>query len=98
MKKKVLLLFSLVLLLVACGTGNKVVDQQRAEAIKSILEARQFVVMVGSMRPLTAPTMSVTQGQKMIVRDGMVTCYLPYVGSGQNVGYGASGYLSLIHI
>jgi len=95
MKKKVLLLFSLVLLLVACGTGNKVVDQQRAEAIKSILEARQFVVMVGSMRPLTAPTMSVTQGQKMIVRDGMVTCYLPYVGSGQNVGYGASGYKAL---
>jgi len=95
MKKKVILLFSLVLLLVACGTGNKVVDQQRAEAIKSILEARQFVVMVGSMRPLTAPTMSVTQGQKMIVRDGMVTCYLPYVGSGQNVGYGASGYKAL---
>ncbi len=71
------------------------VDAQRAEAIKSLLESRQFVVMVGSMRPLSAPTISVSQGQKMIIRDGMVTCYLPYVGSGQNVGYGASGYKAL---
>lgn len=84
-----------MMLLGACGTGNKVVDIQRAEAIKALLESREFVVMVGSMRPLTAPTMSVSQGQKMIVRDGMVTCYLPYVGSGQNVGYGASGYKAL---
>lgn len=85
----------MALTLAACSTGNKVVDAQRAEAIKSLLESRQFVVMVGSMRPLTAPTISVSQGQKMIIRDGMVTCYLPYVGSGQNVGYGASGYKAL---
>ena len=51
--------------------------------------------MVGSMRPLTAPTTPVSQGHKMIVRDGMVTCYLPYAGSGQNVGYGASGYKAM---
>lgn len=85
----------LLLVLAACSTGNKVVDAQRAEAIKALLESRQFVVMVGSMRPISAPTMSVSQGQKMIVRDGQVTCYLPYVGSGQNVGYGASGYKAL---
>ena len=95
MKKALFLLSSLMLMLAACGTSNKVVDVQRAEAIKALLESRQFVVMVGSMRPLTAPTMSVSQGQKMIVRDGMVTCYLPYVGTGQNVGYGASGYKAL---
>lgn len=95
MKKVLLLLPILVLVLAACGTGNKVVDEQRAAAIKSLLESRQYVVMVGSMRPLSAPTVSVSQGQKMIVRDGMVTCYLPYAGSGQNVGYGASGYKAL---
>jgi len=95
MMKKVLSFVLLTLVLTACNTGNKVVDAQRAEAIRALLESRQFVVMVGSMRPLTAPTMSVSQGQKMIVRDGMVTCYLPYVGSGQNVGYGASGYKAL---
>jgi len=95
MMKKVLSFVLLTLVLAACNTGNKVVDVQRAEAIRALLESRQFVVMVGSMRPLTAPTMSVSQGQKMIVRDGMVTCYLPYVGSGQNVGYGASGYKAL---
>ena len=94
--KRVLLFLSVVaLVLAACSTGNKVVDAQRAEAIKALLESREYVVMVGSMRPLSAPTMSVSQGQKMIVRDGMVTCYLPYVGSGQNVGYGASGYKAL---
>jgi hypothetical protein len=94
--KRVLLFLSVVtLVLAACSTGNKVVDAQRAEAIKTLLESREYVVMVGSMRPLSAPTMSVSQGQKMIVRDGMVTCYLPYVGSGQNVGYGASGYKAL---
>ena len=85
----------LMLMLAACNTSNKVVDEQRTEAIKSLLESRQFVVMVGSMRPLTAPTMPVSQGHKMILRDGMVTCYLPYVGSGQNVGYGASGYKAM---
>jgi hypothetical protein len=95
MKKVLLFLSAMMLMLTACSTGNKVVDAQRAEAIRSLLEARQFVVMVGSMRPLSAPTMSVSQGQKMIVRDGTVTCYLPYVGSGQNVGYGASGYKAL---
>lgn len=96
MKKTTLLMLMMAMMLLgACGTGNKVVDIQRAEAIKALLESREFVVMVGSMRPLTAPTMSVSQGQKMIVRDGMVTCYLPYVGSGQNVGYGASGYKAL---
>lgn len=95
MKKVLFLLSALMLMLAACGTSNKVVDVQRAEAIKALLESRQFVVMVGSMRPLTAPTISVSQGQKMIVRDGMVTCYLPYVGTGQNVGYGASGYKAL---
>lgn len=94
--KRVLLFLSVVtLVLAACSTENKVVDAQRAEAIKALLESREYVVMVGSMRPLSAPTMSVSQGQKMIVRDGMVTCYLPYAGSGQNVGYGASGYKAL---
>lgn len=85
----------LMVLLTACGTGNKVIDEQRAEAIKTLIESRQFVVMVGSMRPLSAPTTPVSQGHKMIIRDGMVTCYMPYAGSGQNVGYGASGYKAM---
>lgn len=95
--KKILLLTLTVLAmaLMACSSGKKVVDPARAQAIKALLEQRQYVVMVGSMRPLSAPTMSVSQGQKMIVRDGTVTCYLPYAGSGQNVGYGASGYKAL---
>ena len=95
--KKILLLTLTVLAmaLMACSSGKNVVDPARAQAIKALLEQRQYVVMVGSMRPLSAPTMSVSQGQKMIVRDGTVTCYLPYVGSGQNVGYGASGYKAL---
>jgi hypothetical protein len=83
------------MLLTACGAGNKVVDQRQADAIKYLLESRQFVVMVGSMRPLSAPTVAVSQGQKMIMREASVTCYLPYVGSGQNVGYGASGFKAL---
>ena len=96
MKKIILISLSLLaVMLVACSSSKNVVDQARAQAVKALLEQRQFVVMVGSMRPLTAPTISVCQGQKMIVRDGMVTCYLPYVGSGQNVGYGASGYKAL---
>lgn len=95
--KKILLLTLTVLAmaLMACSSGKNVVDPARAQAIKALLEQRQYVVMVGSMRPLSAPTMSVSQGQKMIVRDGTVTCCLPYVGSGQNVGYGASGYKAL---
>lgn len=95
--KKILLLTLTVLAmaLMACSSGKNVVDPARAQAIKALLEQRQYVVMVGSMRPLSAPTMSVSQGQKMIVRDGTVTCYLPYAGSGQNVGYGASGYKAL---
>ena len=84
-----------MILLTACNTGNKVVDVQRAEAIKGLLESQQFVVMVGSMRPLSAPTTPVSQGHKMILRDGSVSCYLPYVGSGQNVGYGASGFKAM---
>ena len=62
----------LMILLTACNTGNKVVDVQRAEAIKGLLESQQFVVMVGSMRPLSAPTTPVSQGHKMIVRGAMV--------------------------
>lgn len=95
--RKIYLLSTLCLLvlLTACGSGNKVVDQQRVDAIKYLLESRQFVVMVGSMRPLSAPTVSVSQGQKMILRDNMVSCNLPYAGAGQNVGYGASGYKAL---
>lgn len=94
--KKVLILISLMMfVLMSCGTGNKVVDQQRADAIKALLESRQFVVMVGSMRPLSAPTTPVSQGHKMIVREGSVSCYLPYAGSGQNIGYGASGYKAM---
>ena len=85
----------MLLLLAACNTSNKVVDAQRADAIKALIESQQFVVMVGSMRPLTAPTTPVSQGHKMIVRDGTVTCYLPYAGTGQNVGYGASGYKAM---
>lgn len=85
----------LMILLTACNTGNKVVDVQRAEAIKGLLESQQFVVMVGSMRPLSAPTTPVSQGHKMILRDGSVSCYLPYAGSGQNVGYGASGFKAM---
>jgi len=96
MRKISLLMISMLMLaLAACSSSNKVVDPQRATAIKSLLESGQYMVMVGSMRPLTAPTMSVSQGQKMILRDGTVSCYLPYVGSGQNVGYGASGYKAL---
>ena len=94
--KKVLLFSTLVLMIFsACSTGNQVVDQQRAEAIKYLLESGQYYVMVGSMRPLSAPTVPVSQGHKMIIRDGMVSCYLPYAGSGQNVGYGASGYKAM---
>ena len=93
--KKVLTFLILTLLLMACNTNKVAVDPQQAQNIKALLEARQFVVMVGTMRPLSAPTIGVSQGQKMIVRDGMVTCYLPYAGSGQNVGYGASGYKAI---
>ena len=85
----------LALLLAGCGTSNKVVDQQRTDAIHALLESQQYYIMVGSMRPLSAPTVSVSLGQKMIIRDGMVTCAMPYVGTGQNVGYGASGYKAL---
>lgn len=85
----------LMILITACSTGNKVVDIQRAEAIKGLLDSQQFVVMVGSMRPLSAPTLPVSQGHKMILRDGSVSCYLPYAGSGQNVGYGASGFKAM---
>lgn len=93
--KKVLLFVLIAFTLAACSTGNKVVDAQRAEAIKSLIESQEFVVMVGSMRPLSAPTTPVSQGHKMILRNGMVTCYLPYAGSGQNVGYGASGFKAM---
>ena len=85
----------MVMSLMACNTSKTAVDPQRAEAVMALLESQQFVVMVGSMRPLSAPTISVSQGQKMIVRNGTVTCYLPYVGSGQNVGYGASGFKAI---
>ena len=81
--------------LMACNTSKNAIDPQQAAAVKSLLEQQQYFVMVGSMRPLSAPTMSVSQGQKMIVRNGTVTCYLPYAGSGQNVGYGASGFKAL---
>jgi len=93
--KKLLCFIVAILALMSCSSTKTVVDPQRVEAVKTLLENGQYVVMVGSMRPLSAPTVSVSQGQKMIVRDGMVTCYLPYVGSGQNVGYGASGYKGL---
>lgn len=100
---KKLLFFSVILMmLMACGTTNKVSKEmkereslERAAGIKALLESQKFFVMVGSMRPLSAPTISLSQGQKMIVREGTVSCYLPYAGSGQNVGYGASGFKSL---
>ena len=85
----------MALVMVACHSTKNAVDEQIAEIIKNLIEQQQYYVMVGSMRPLTAPTTPVSQGHKMIVRDGMVTCYLPYAGSGQNVGYGASGYKAM---
>ena len=93
--KKILFLSMMAIALVACHSTKNAVDVQRAEIIKNLIENQQYFVMVGSMRPLTAPTTPVSQGHKMIVRDGMVTCYLPYAGSGQNVGYGASGYKAM---
>jgi len=93
--KKVLFLVVMAFALMACNTSKNAIDPQQAAAVKSLLEQQQYFVMVGSMRPLSAPTMSVSQGQKMIVRNGTVTCYLPYAGSGQNVGYGASGFKAL---
>jgi len=93
--KKVLFLVVMAIALMACNTSKNAIDPQQAAAVKSLLERQQYFVMVGSMRPLSAPTMSVSQGQKMIVRNGTVTCYLPYAGSGQNVGYGASGFKAL---
>ena len=93
--KKYLYFMALAIMFMSCGTNKNAVDPARVSAVKALLEQGQYVVMVGSMRPLTAPTVSVSQGQKMIIRDGMVTCYLPYAGSGQNVGYGASGYKAL---
>ena len=82
-------------MMMSCGSSKTAIDPAQAQAIKTLLEEGQYMVMVGSMRPLSSSTMSVSLGQKMIVRDGTVSCYLPYVGSGQNVGYGASGYKAL---
>ncbi len=96
MKKLMLISMTLMaLLMMSCGSSKTVVDPAQAQAIKTLLEEGQYMVMVGSMRPLSSSTISVSLGQKMIVRDGTVSCYLPYVGSGQNVGYGASGYKAL---
>ena len=82
MKKILLVSMTLMaLMLMACGSNKSAVDPVQAQAVQALLEMRQFVVMVGSMRPLSAPTVSVSQGQKIIVRDGTVSCYLPYVGS-----------------
>ena len=95
MKKILLVSMTLMaLMLMACGSNKSAVDPVQAQAVQALLEMRQFVVMVGSMRPLSAPTVSVSQGQQIIVRDGTVSCYLPYVGSGWNVGY-SSGYKAL---
>jgi hypothetical protein len=89
--KKILLLAVMALVMISCSTSKQAtVDPAQAEAIKALLEQQRYFVMVGSMRPLSAPTMSVSQGHKMIIRDGTVSCYLPYVGSGQNVSYGSS--------
>lgn len=94
--KKVLFFAVMALVMISCNTSKNVsVDSKQAEAVKTLLESQQYFVMVGSMRPLTAPTTPVSQGHKMIVRDGTVSCYLPYIGSGQNVGYGASGYKAM---
>jgi hypothetical protein len=94
--KKILFFAVMALVMMSCNTSkNATVDPAQVAAVKSLLEQQQYFVMVGSMRPLTAPTMPVSQGHKMIVRDGTVSCYLPYVGSGQNVGYGASGYKAM---
>ena len=100
--KKIFLLSVMVVTLMACSTSNKLSKEakerenlERAVAIKALLESQEYFVMVGSMRPLTAPTVSLSLGQKMIVRKGTVACYLPYVGSGQEVGYGASGFKAL---
>ena len=79
--KKILFFAVMALVMMSCNTSkNATVDPAQVAAVKSLLEQQQYFVMVGSMRPLSAPTMPVSQGHKMIVRDGMVSCYLPYAG------------------
>ena len=62
MKKILLVSMTLMaLMLMACGSNKSAVDPVQAQAVQALLEMRQFVVMVGSMRPLSAPTVRVTR-------------------------------------
>ena len=89
------------LTMASCSTGKKaggeldVAKLEAAQTIRTLLKNGEFTVMAGSMRPLSGPTVSVAQGRKIIVRDGMITCALPYAGSAMFAGYGASGYKAM---
>ena len=101
MIKTLLLVTAMALVFASCNTNKQangelnIAQLEAAQTIRTLLKNGEFTVMVGSMRPLSGPTVSVSQGRKIILRDGMITCALPYAGSAMFAGYGASGYKAM---
>ena len=99
--KTLLLVIAVALASASCSTSKKaggeldVTQLEVAQTIRTLLKSGNYTVMVGTMRPLSGPTMSVTQGRKIILRDGVLSCALPYAGSAMFAGYGASGYKAM---
>jgi len=88
MKQSIIFFTTLVMcaMLMACSTSNKATDAEQLQlkaVVQQTLGQREFTIQIDNM------------GHKLIIKPDQVVCNLPYVGTGTDVGYGASGFKSL---
>lgn len=82
----------MLLLLVACGTGNGLTKAEREAAItrqvQEGLDTRHYTIAVDWMKPLGGMAQHVSSNYELKVNGDEVDSYLPYVGEAYRLPYG----------
>ena len=82
----------MLLLMVACGTGNGLTKAEREAAItrqvQEGLDTRHYTIAVDWMKPLGGMAQHVSSNYELKVNGDEVDSYLPYVGEAYRLPYG----------
>jgi hypothetical protein len=74
--------------LVSCSTFNAVAKNEKAQAIKTHIEERQYKIEVAQMFPMSGSSRSLTSSYSLAINGDSIQSHLPYFGKAYSVPYG----------
>ena len=91
--KKVLFMWSVCLLFVACKSTKTLTPEQleKKEAIAERVESRDYSIMFNQLSPTRGRSVNLSPGYTLTVKNDSVSAYLPYFGVSRTPAFDGDG-------